>query len=825
MTDTASSPDPVADGSSGRSYPGRLPVQGEPWLSDEDVLALLDGLGVAGTHDREEDQEAIAAAQWEALQACGEAGADSEPTAVSPVLVAEHLPAGPGLAAVLALDPAAQASDWDLPGLAAEYRRLAAWAQAQELAACAEIAARRAAANPKIGADDDGRPASLPPGAAAEVALELAMTQPGASAWTALGCQLRWDLRATGAALATGRIDLGRARIIAEATVLLTSEHAAAVEARVLPHAAGQTTGQLRAAIRRAVLAIDPDGADQRRRDTERSAKVGLYPGEEGTATLTGSSLPGIEAAAAMARITALARALKSAGANGGIDILRANVFLGLLLGTLPLIPPPADGPPDNPPPDGDPDGGPDHDGETGPLDQNDTSSGTPADDSRPAPGSGTSADGGSPTPDSTDSNSPAPDGSSVAPNDADQGDRGPSSPAPAGNSPAPDDGSRAPGSNSLTPDSSPVAGEAGPAGHGPPGCGPPGCGHHARGERNADHAENTGHAENLPGWWPDIPPPDDPGAPPDACDPPDTGDPPDPPWARAGESFDTGDDEWPQLPPPDWPPLPAQLPAPCTSTPGPTARPPLGLLDILIGWSTLTGHTAEPAVLGRIGPVGARQARHLVTLAGLSPQTEWRVVVTDDDGRAVAVERARPGGRPRASGCRPRPADNADVTGVVGRVTISIRERWLGTARATAPGGPSPVAGIAAAVLRAADRAAARARAERAANAQAGACTHTRAADTYRPPARLRNLVAARDITCRFTTCGQPAWRADLDHTIPWHKGGLTCICNLGGFCRTHHNVKQLPGWHVEQPQPGTFRWTTPAGRCYQTQPDPYPV
>jgi Domain of unknown function (DUF222) len=604
------------------------------------------------------------------------------------------------------------------------------------------------------------------------------MTQPGASAWTALGCQLRWDLPATGAALATGRIDLGRARIIAEATVLLTSEHAAAVEARVLPHAAGQTTGQLRAAIRRAVLAIDPDGADQRRRDTERSAKVGLYPGEEGTATLTGSSLPGIEAAAAMARITALARALKSAGANGGIDILRANVFLGLLLGTLPLIPPPADGPPDNPPPDNDPDGGPDHDGATGLPDQDDTSSGTPADDSRPAPDSGTSAAS-----------------SSVAPNDADKGDRGPSS---------------------LAPDSSPVAGEAGPAGHGPPGCG-----HHARGERNADHVESTDHADDLPGWWPDIPPPDDAGG------PPDTGDPPDPPWARASETFDTGDDEWPQLPPPDWPPLPAQLPAPCTSTPGPagTARPALGLLDILIGWSVLTGHTAEPAILGRIGPVCTRQARHLLTLAALSPQTEWRVVVTDDDGRAVAVERARPGGRPRASGCRPRPGDQPDVTGVVGRVTISIRERWLGTARATAPGGPSPVADIAAAVLRSAGRAAARARAERAANGRAGGCAHTLAADSYRPPARLRNLVAARDITCRFTTCGQPAWRADLDHTTPWHKGGLTCSCNLGGFCRTHHKVKQLPGWHVEQPQPGTFRWTRPAGRSYQTQPDPYPV
>ena len=41
---------------------------------------------------------------------------------------------------------------------------------------------------------------------------------------------------------------------------------------------------------------------------------------------------------------------MKASGAGGGIDLLRAQVFLGLLLGTLPYIPPAADGPPDSPP-------------------------------------------------------------------------------------------------------------------------------------------------------------------------------------------------------------------------------------------------------------------------------------------------------------------------------------------------------------------------------------------------------------------------------------------------------------------------------------------
>jgi hypothetical protein len=105
------------------------------------------------------------------------------------------------------------------------------------------------------------------------------------------------------------------------------------------------------------------------------------------------------------------------------------------------------------------------------------------------------------------------------------------------------------------------------------------------------------------------------------------------------------------------------------------------------------------------------------------------------------------------------------------------------------------------------------------------GHCTHQSATVAYRPASRLRELVAARDGTCAFPPCGQPAWRADLDHTVPWHLGGLTCACNLGARCRTHHQIKQLPGWRLEQPQPGALRWTTAAGRTYGAEPHRYPI
>jgi hypothetical protein len=52
---------------------------------------------------------------------------------------------------------------------------------------------------------------------------------------------------------------------------------------------------------------------------------------------------------------------------------------------------------------------------------------------------------------------------------------------------------------------------------------------------------------------------------------------------------------------------------------------------------------------------------------------------------------------------------------------------------------------------------------------------------------------------------------------------GGLTCECNLGGVCHCDHQLKQLPGWTLTQPEPGVFTWITPAGRTYTTGADPH--
>ena len=180
----------------------------------------------------------------------------------------------------------------DLAATAGGWRRLASWAASRELAAVAQIASRAAARDQDIGTGEDGRPARVPASAAAEVALELTMSRYGAAGWADLAVELGWRLAATGAALESGDIDVYRARLIAEATGPLSDEAARAVEEKVLPAAGRQTPGMLRAALRRAVLTADPKGAEERRKESERQAKVVLYPDEDHTATLAGQPAP-----------------------------------------------------------------------------------------------------------------------------------------------------------------------------------------------------------------------------------------------------------------------------------------------------------------------------------------------------------------------------------------------------------------------------------------------------------------------------------------------------------------------------------------------------
>lgn len=90
-----------------------------------------------------------------------------------------------------------------------------------------------------------------------------------------------------------------------------------------------------------------------------------------------------------------------------------------------------------------------------------------------------------------------------------------------------------------------------------------------------------------------------------------------------------------------------------------------------------------------------------------------------------------------------------------------------------------------------------------------------------YRPPAALADHVRTRDGTCTRPGCSTPAARCELDHTVPASHGGPTAHHNLGPACKRDHQLKTAGLFRVQQPRPGTFEWTTPAGHTYRRSPD----
>jgi hypothetical protein len=338
-------PDSCPEWSAELGFPGGgLPA--EP-----DYQALLDGLAWGGyLAGRDEDQDAVVAEEAAAAREGRMVPADPAWVAA---LAVEHMEPGPALAAWLevAAGGAGRLDENALAALAIGAQKLASRAQAAGLAASAQIASRAAAADRRIGVAADGRPARLCRDGVAQIMLALTMTDYSANAWTDMAVGLAWRLTATGRALAAGAIDYRRARAIWECTSVLSAEAARAVEAKILPEAGRLTEAALRSRLRLLVIAADPEGADERRKAAERHADVRLYGEDDQTATIMMDKLPQVQAAAAFALVNALARARKAAGMPGSLGEHRAQVGLGLWLGTLPPTPPAEGGPPDQPPP------------------------------------------------------------------------------------------------------------------------------------------------------------------------------------------------------------------------------------------------------------------------------------------------------------------------------------------------------------------------------------------------------------------------------------------------------------------------------------------
>ncbi|MGV1088684.1 MAG: DUF222 domain-containing protein [Mycobacterium sp.] len=118
----------------------------------------------------------------------------------------------------------------------------------------------------------------------------------------------------------------------------------------------------------------------------------------------------------------------------------------------------------------------------------------------------------------------------------------------------------------------------------------------------------------------------------------------------------------------------------------------------------------------------------------------------------------------------------------------------------------------------------AARTFATRARLRQLAAPHQLRAEAHYRPSTALADFIRCRDLTCRFPGCDKPAEVCDIDHTVPWNRGGPTHPSNLALLCRAHHLLKTFwageSGWQEKQFSDGRIVWTSPAGHTYTTTP-----
>ena len=229
-------------------------------------------------------------------------------------------------------DRYAGVSDDELAGVICAWDRVEAYASASKHAAVAELIRRRAVPGCALAG-----PAQMPAGwdefTPRELGAVLGVSAGDAEEILGLAQTLEVHLPGTKAAFRAGIVNHDKAEIIASATALLDPTEARAAEALVLDRAGSLTPAQLRAAIRRAVMDVNPDKAKQRREHMARRTRVERWAEDSGNAGLAGRELPPAEVLAADQRVTAWARELRKAGLEGGMDALRARAYLDILLG------------------------------------------------------------------------------------------------------------------------------------------------------------------------------------------------------------------------------------------------------------------------------------------------------------------------------------------------------------------------------------------------------------------------------------------------------------------------------------------------------------
>ena len=163
--------------------------------------------------------------------------------------------------------------------------------------------------------------------AAAELGPVLGLSPRSADGEITYAWELTGRLRRTWERMHDGAVSYGKARVLVDETLDLTTEQAQAVEDRVIGKAGERTFGQHATAVRRAVVSVDPSAPERRRRAADRAARLVRRYSSDGLADLV-ITLPVARVDAAYTAADAWARARKAGGDERTLDRLRAEAFL-----------------------------------------------------------------------------------------------------------------------------------------------------------------------------------------------------------------------------------------------------------------------------------------------------------------------------------------------------------------------------------------------------------------------------------------------------------------------------------------------------------------
>src|SRR5688572_8211527 len=166
-----------------------------------------------------------------------------------------------------------------------------------------------------------------------EVAAALTMSGSAARDLSELAWDLATRLPSVLAALRAGVLDQAKAAVFATHTLTLSDEQAQSIVEELLPRAPDWTVGQLREAIARRAIALDPEWTRRRYQRGLRDRRVAGRRNDDGTANLAGYQLPTDQVAAACARLDAIAHAAQAQAHPDSLDHLRVRIFLGVTTG------------------------------------------------------------------------------------------------------------------------------------------------------------------------------------------------------------------------------------------------------------------------------------------------------------------------------------------------------------------------------------------------------------------------------------------------------------------------------------------------------------